>query len=76
MILSRNLNLSSRSQDVCNSIKTFDFTTLYTTIPHTLIKSRIKELIKRCFSKKKGEQIYQYLDRNKSMKAHKGISRS
>ena len=46
--------LSSRSQYVCNIIKTFDFSTLYTTIPHTLLKSRIKELIQRCFSKKNG----------------------
>ena len=34
--------LSFRSQYVCNSIKTFDFSTLYNTIPHTLLKSRIK----------------------------------
>ena len=34
--------LSSRSQYVCNSIKTFDFSTIYTTILHTLLKSRIK----------------------------------
>jgi hypothetical protein len=40
--------LSSRSQYVCNGIKTFDFSTFYTTIPHTLLKSRIKELIQRC----------------------------
>jgi len=35
--------LSSRSQYVCNNIKTFDFSTLYTTIPHILLKSRIKK---------------------------------
>ena len=48
--------LSSRSQYVCNSMKIFDFSTLDTTIPHTPLKSRIKELIKRCFSKKNREQ--------------------
>jgi hypothetical protein len=37
-------------------MKTLDFSTLYTTIPHTLLKSRIKELIKRCFSKRNREQ--------------------
>ena len=37
--------LSSRSQFVCNNIKTFDFFTLCTTIPHKLLKSRIKTLI-------------------------------
>jgi len=41
--------LSSRSQYVCNIFKTCDFSTLYTTIPHMLLKSRIKELIQRCF---------------------------
>jgi hypothetical protein len=55
------LILSSRSQYVCNSIKAIDFSTLYTTITHTLLKSRIKELIQRCFSKKNGDQRYLYL---------------
>ena len=32
-----------------------------TTIPHMLLKSRIKELIQHCFSKKNREQRYQYL---------------
>ena len=52
--------LSSRSQCVCNSITTFDFSTLYTTIPHTVQNSRNKELIQRCFSQKNGEYMYQY----------------
>jgi len=37
------VTLSSRSQYVSNSIKTFDFWTLDTTVPHTRLKSRIKE---------------------------------
>jgi hypothetical protein len=41
--------LSSRFQFVCNSIKTFDFSTLYTTIPGTLLSFIFKELIQRCF---------------------------
>ena len=53
-------DLSSRSQYVCYTIKTFDFSTLYTTIQHTLLKSRIKELIQCCFKNKNGEQRYQY----------------
>jgi len=52
--------LSSRSQYVCSSIKMFDFTTLYTTILITLLKYRNKEFIHRCFSKKNGDQWYQY----------------
>jgi predicted house-cleaning noncanonical NTP pyrophosphatase (MazG superfamily) len=47
---------------IFNSIKSFDLSTLYTTITHTLLKSKIKELIQRYFSKKNGEQMYQYLD--------------
>jgi hypothetical protein len=41
---------------------------LYRTIPHTLQKFRIKELTQRCFSKRNGEQMYQYfvIGRNKS----------
>ena len=46
-------------------IKPFDVSTLYTTIPHMLLKSRIKELIQRCFSKKKGEQCYLVIGRDK-----------
>jgi hypothetical protein len=44
---SKNLleTLSSRSQYVCNSIKTFDFSTLYTTIPYAQQKSITKELV-------------------------------
>ena len=55
--------LSSRSHYVCNTIITctFDFSTFYTTIPHKLLKSRIKELIQPYFSKKNGKQRYQYL---------------
>ena len=60
--------LSYRSQYVCNIIKTFDFSTLYTTIPHTLLTSRIKKMIQHYLSRKNGEQTYQYLviDRDKS----------
>ena len=57
-----------------NEVKTFDFSTLYTTIPHTEQKSRIKELIECCFSKKNGEQRYQYLvigrDKSYSVNSH------
>ena len=53
--------LSSRSQYVCSIIKTFHCSTLYTTIPYTLLKFRIQELIQRCLSKKNGEQRYQNL---------------
>ena len=41
------LSLSS-----CNSIKTFDFSTLYTSIPHSKLKDKLKELVLLCFIKK------------------------
>jgi hypothetical protein len=33
-----------------SSIKTFDFSTLYTTIPHDKLKTRLKETIHKAFS--------------------------
>jgi len=61
--------LNSRSHYVCNRIKAFDFSTLYTTIPHKQIKSRNKDLIQRCFSK-----MYPYLfsvrDKSYFVKSH------
>jgi hypothetical protein len=67
-----NKKIVYRSQYVCNSIKAFYFSTLYTTIPHTLPTSKIKELIMHCFSKKNGEQMYQYLviGRDKSYESY------
>ena len=34
------------------SVQTFDFSTLYTSIPHDLLKSRISTLIRNCYKKK------------------------
>jgi hypothetical protein len=42
----------SRSLSSCNSIKTFDFSTLYTTIPHSKLKDRLRKLVQLCFIKK------------------------
>ena len=33
--------IQPRSFSSCNSIKTFDFPTLYTTIPHSKLKDRL-----------------------------------
>ena len=54
-------NLHSKSFSSCNSIKTFDFSTLYTSIPHSQLKSRLAQLIKRSFIKKNGKRRYKYL---------------
>ena len=42
----------SRSLSSCNSIKPFDFSTLYTTIPHSKLKDKFRELVQLCFIKK------------------------
>ena len=54
-------HLNSRSLAHINSIKTYDFSTLYTTIPHTKLKSRLKALINQCFFYKNGNRRYKYL---------------
>ena len=55
--------LSSRSKYACNSITTFYFSASYTTIPHTQLKYRIKELILYCFSQKNGNKDISILQR-------------
>ena len=51
-----------RSLSACNSIKTFDFSTLYSTIPDSKLKYRLKWLVQLCFIKKNGpERRYKYL---------------
>jgi hypothetical protein len=42
--------LKSRSCSQVFSIKTFDFSTLYTTLPHDKLKTRLKETIHKAFS--------------------------
>ena len=54
--------LSSLDQlDVCTatSVQTFDFSTIYTSIPHDLLKSRISNLVHNAFRKKDGSVRYQ-----------------
>ena len=45
--------MQSRSLSSCNSIKTFDFSTLYTAIHHSKLKDKLRELVQLCFIKKK-----------------------
>ena len=42
----------------CNSIETFDFSTLYTTIPHSKLRNKLRELDQLCFIKKNGQRRY------------------
>ena len=60
--------MQSRSLSSCNSIKTFDFSTLYTTIPHSKLRDKLRELVQLCFIKKNGQRRYKYLvlGRNRS----------
>ena len=53
--------IQSRSLSSCNNIKTFDFSTLYTTIPHSKLKHRLRELVQLCFIKKNDQRRYKYL---------------
>ena len=56
--------LSSLDQlDVCTatSVWTFDFSTLYTSIPHDLLKSRISNLVHNAFRKKDGSVRYTHI---------------
>ena len=53
--------IQCRSLYSCNSIKTFDFSTLYTTIPHSKLKDKLMELVQLCFIKKNGQCRYKYL---------------
>ena len=49
------------------SIKSYDFSTLYTTIPHSKLKCRLKNLVNQCFFYKNGERRYKYLVLNDGM---------
>ena len=50
------------------SIQTFDFSTLYTSIPHDLLKSRMNNIINNAFKHKNGATSYTHIKvgRNKS----------
>ena len=50
-----------RSLSSCNSIKPFDFSTLYTTIPHSKLKDKLRELVQLCFITRNGQGRYKYL---------------
>ena len=54
-------NLKAQSLHSVNSIKSFDFSTLYTTIPHDKLKSKLKEIINQCFFHKNGNRRFQYV---------------
>ena len=44
-----------------NSIKTFDFSTLYNTIPHDKLKSRLASIVNQAFCFNIGKKPYGYI---------------
>ena len=68
--------IKSRSLSSCNSIKLFDFSTLYTTIPHSKLKDRFRELIQLCVIKKNGQRKYLVLGRDRAYFVKKNHSDS
>ena len=54
------LNFKDRKNKY-RSIRTFDFSTLYTTIPHDKLKTRLSSLVKQAFLYKNGSRRYQYI---------------
>jgi hypothetical protein len=53
--------LQSRPLSSYHRIKTLDFSTIYTTISHSKLKDRLRELAQMCFIKKNGQRRYKYL---------------
>ena len=54
-------HLKSPNFNLITSIKSFDFSTLYTTIPHQKRKSRLATIIRNSFIHKNGNRRYKYL---------------
>jgi len=51
--------IQSKSLSSCNSIRTLDFSILYTTIPHSKLKDKSRELTQLCFIKKEWPTLIQ-----------------
>ena len=54
-------HLKSPNFNLITNIKSFDFSTLYTTIPHHKLKSRLANIIRDPFVHKNGNRRYKYL---------------
>ena len=60
-ILESSLPLYQLDVRTAKSVQTFDFSTLYTSIPHDLLKSRISNLVHNAFRKKDGSVRYTHI---------------
>ena len=54
-------HLKSPTFNHVTSIKSFDFSTLYTTLPHQKLKDRLTSIIRNAFTFKNGNRRYKYL---------------
>ena len=54
-----------------STISTYDFTTLYTTLPHDLIKNQLVDLIENTFRRE--EVLYLACNEEQASKEHKNI---
>jgi hypothetical protein len=54
-------NLMSHDCSKIDSIKTYDFSALYATIPHNKLKSRLFQIIDNCFLNKNGTRKYKFI---------------
>ena len=54
-------HLKSPNFNFITNIKSFDFSTLYTTIPHQTLKHRLATIIRNSFLHKNGNRRYKYL---------------
>ena len=54
-------NLHSPHFSSVHSVRSYDFSTLYTTIPHAKLKFRLSDIIKGAFFHKNGRRRYKYL---------------
>jgi len=58
-------SLENQRVHKAKSIQTFDFSTLYTSIPHDLLKSRITSLVHNSFKQKDGKIRYSFIKAGK-----------
>ena len=54
-------NLKAQSLHFVNSIKSYDFSSIYITIPHNKLKSKLKEISNQRFLHKNGNRRFQYV---------------
>ena len=64
-------NLKSRSFSQVSSIKTFDFSTLYTTLLHDKLKTHLKETIHKAFSHRNDGSTFVVLSYNSTYLSNK-----